>query len=112
MPAPTLHEKLLRIWETPPGLFGVFGTVDHKKIGMRYLVTAFVFLAARWTRGGGDARATRATRPAPAHAGGVQPVVQHARPHDDLSLRPPILSGFTNYIWPLIWARGTWRFRG
>ena len=43
VPSPSLHERLQRIWETPPGLFGILGTVDHKKIGKRYLVTAFTF---------------------------------------------------------------------
>jgi hypothetical protein len=44
LPTLSLHDRLLRIWETRPGLFGVLGTVDHKTIGKRYLVTAFVFL--------------------------------------------------------------------
>ena len=34
------------MWETPPGLRGWLSTVDHKEIGLRYLVTAFVFLFA------------------------------------------------------------------
>ncbi|HEY6432569.1 MAG TPA: cbb3-type cytochrome c oxidase subunit I, partial [Acetobacteraceae bacterium] len=33
-----------KIWETEPGLRGWFSTVDHKEIGIRYLVTAFIFL--------------------------------------------------------------------
>ena len=61
VPAPSLHERLLHIWETPPGLFGVLGTVDHKKIGMRYLVTAFTFMLA----GGLEAAAMRAQLSAP-----------------------------------------------
>ena len=40
------HEaRLLRLWETSPGLKGFFTTVDHKEIGIRYIITAFVFLA-------------------------------------------------------------------
>ena len=35
---------LQEIWETKPGLMGFFGTVDHKEIGIRYIVTAFAFL--------------------------------------------------------------------
>ena len=38
--------KLLGIWETAPGLYGWFASVDHKSIGIRYLVTAFLFLVA------------------------------------------------------------------
>lgn len=35
-----LAERLARRWETLPGLRGVLSTVDHKEIGVRYLVTA------------------------------------------------------------------------
>ena len=37
-----LHEK----WTDPPGVLGFFATVDHKRIGMRYIYTAFVFFFA------------------------------------------------------------------
>ena len=40
----TLHAALTRTWETPRGLYGFFATVDHKIIGRRFIVTAFVFL--------------------------------------------------------------------
>jgi cytochrome c oxidase subunit I len=40
----SIAEKLRGIWETKPGLLGKLGTVDHKEIGIRYIVTAFVFL--------------------------------------------------------------------
>jgi cytochrome c oxidase subunit I+III len=36
--------KLHQIWKTPAGLWGALATVDHKIIGRRYIVTAFVFL--------------------------------------------------------------------
>ena len=39
-----LAAKLERLWETKPGLLGWLSTVDHKEIGIRYIVTAFVFL--------------------------------------------------------------------
>ncbi|MCW3798439.1 cytochrome c oxidase subunit I [Sphingomonas sp. BN140010] len=47
---PTLHgpelaARLERSWSRDPGLLGWLATVDHKEIGRRYLVTAFVFLA-------------------------------------------------------------------
>ena len=35
---------LARTWETKPGLLGWLSSVDHKEIGMRYIVTAFLFL--------------------------------------------------------------------
>ena len=39
------HRRLERTWETPKGLWGWLSTVDHKMIGRRYIVTAFVFFA-------------------------------------------------------------------
>jgi hypothetical protein len=39
-----LRERLTTLWETAPGLKGMLTTVDHKQIGIRYIVTAFVFL--------------------------------------------------------------------
>jgi cytochrome c oxidase subunit I len=40
-----LHQALSKTWGTPRGLWGILSTVDHKIIGRRYIVTAFVFLA-------------------------------------------------------------------
>jgi len=37
-------ERLHETWEARPGLYGILGTVDHKTIGKRYLVTALIFL--------------------------------------------------------------------
>ena len=31
------------MWADRPGLIGFFTTVDHKRVGMRYIYTAFVF---------------------------------------------------------------------
>jgi cytochrome c oxidase subunit I len=39
-----LTSRLERLWQTKPGLIGWLSTVDHKEIGVRYIVTAFVFL--------------------------------------------------------------------
>jgi cytochrome c oxidase subunit 1 len=39
-----LHARLDETWSRPPGLWGWLSTTDHKEIGRRYLVTAFVFL--------------------------------------------------------------------
>lgn len=39
-----LHERLSRTWATPPGPRGFLTTVDHKRIGRRYIATALVFL--------------------------------------------------------------------
>ncbi|MDR5754150.1 cytochrome c oxidase subunit I [Caballeronia sp. LZ024] len=96
------QQRLQRLWETGPGWRGWLSTVDHKSIGLRYLVTAFVFLLM----GGVEALIMR---------------VQLARP-DATVLTPaqysqlftmhgvtmiflyalPVLSGFSNYVWPLV----------
>ncbi len=99
---PGIAPRLQRIWETGPGWIGALGSVDHKAIGKRYLVTAFIFLLL----------------------GGLEAVVmrlQLAQPNQHL-LTPdqynqlftmhgvtmiflyalPVLSGFSNFLWPLI----------
>jgi cytochrome c oxidase subunit I+III len=38
------RRQLQRTWSTPRGIVGWLGTVDHKMIARRYLVTAFAFL--------------------------------------------------------------------
>lgn len=40
-----LQRALDRTWSDAPGLWGWVTTVDHKRVGKRYIVTAFVFLA-------------------------------------------------------------------
>jgi cytochrome c oxidase subunit I len=95
-------EALRKTWETAPGWIGRLSSVDHKTIGKRYLVTAFLFLLI----------------------GGVEALVirlQLARPNQHL-LTPeqynqlftmhgvtmiflyalPVLSGFSNFLWPLL----------
>src|ERR1043166_7601094 len=39
-----LSRRLTRLWASPKGLIGFFAVTDHKVIGRRYIVTAFVFL--------------------------------------------------------------------
>ncbi|MGY0571229.1 cytochrome c oxidase subunit I [Bradyrhizobium sp. RDM12] len=39
-----LAARLDRIWRTPFGLIGALTSVDHKVIGRRYILTAFIFL--------------------------------------------------------------------
>ncbi len=94
--------RLTRSWATPRGLLGTLTSVDHKTIGKRYLVTAFVFFAI----------------------GGLEAMVMRAQlVHSDLRLvspelydqlftmhgvtmiflfASPVLSGFSNYLWPLM----------
>ena len=42
--ATAVEGRLTRLWETPKTFYGWFATVDHKELGIRYLVTAFFFL--------------------------------------------------------------------
>ncbi|HSS98570.1 MAG TPA: cbb3-type cytochrome c oxidase subunit I, partial [Terriglobales bacterium] len=37
------HQRLLDTWKDPPGFWGCFYQVNHRAIGRRYIVTAFVF---------------------------------------------------------------------
>jgi cytochrome c oxidase subunit I+III len=41
----TAVERLARTWHVPAGRLGWFCVVDHRTIGVRYLVTAFIFFA-------------------------------------------------------------------
>jgi len=40
---PALHDRLSRIWAPPPGLLGFFTAVNHRVVGLRFMVTAFIF---------------------------------------------------------------------
>ena len=39
-----IEQRLTELWERPKTVKGWFETVDHKDLGIRYVVTAFVFL--------------------------------------------------------------------
>lgn len=97
-----LAERLRRIWEGSPGFYGWLSSVDHKSIGIRYIITAFAFLLL----GGLEALAMRLQLAGPnlkimgpeaynatftMH--GVTMIFLYAM---------PILSGFSNYLWPLL----------
>ena len=98
----TIQETLVRNWEGKPGLGGWISSVDHKEIGKRYVITAFLFLLI----GGLEALLIR---------------LQLARPGERLLTAEqynqlftmhgvtmiflyalPVLSGFSNYLWPLM----------
>ena len=95
-------QQLTELWDTPKTVYGWLASVDHKDLGIRYLVTAFVFLII----GGLEALVMR---------------LQLTRANETL-LRPevynqifsmhgitmifwyasPILSGFSVYLVPLM----------
>ena len=93
---------LNHVWETKPGWRGWFSTVDHKEIGIRYLITAFLFLLI----GGVEALIMRLQLMGPNQTlltpeqynqlftmHGITMIFLYAL---------PILSGFSNYLWPLM----------
>ncbi|MGN6499584.1 MAG: cbb3-type cytochrome c oxidase subunit I, partial [Tsuneonella sp.] len=96
-----LRDRLQAIWETPPGLWGWIASVDHKEIGKRYIVTAFVMLAI----GGIEALLLRL------QLAGPNLHVLTPREYNELFsthgmtmiflYSGPILSGFSNYFFPL-----------
>jgi len=99
--SPAEH-RLREIWEAAPGWRGWLSTVDHKTIGLRYLVAAFVFLLI----GGIEALLLRlqlahpnATILTPEQYSqmftmhGITMIFLYAL---------PVLSGFSNYLWPLL----------
>ncbi len=97
-----LAGDLTRIWETAPGVRGWFTTVDHKIIGKRYLVTAFAFLLL----GGLEALGLRAQLAQPGqHLLGPEAYNQLFTMHGVTMIflyALPVLSGFSNYLWPLM----------
>ena len=97
-----LSEDLHRIWSDKPGLRGMLGTTDHKKIGKRYLVTAFVFLLI----GGIEALLMRIQLSGPDMGFlGPETYNQLMTMHGVTMIfwyASPILAGFGNYLVPLM----------
>ena len=94
--------RLQTIWETEPGVRGWFSTVDHKEIGLRYIVTAFAFLLL----GGVEALVMRVQLAGPnRHLLSPEAYDQLFTMHGVSMIflyASPILSGFSNYLWPLL----------
>jgi len=99
-----LRARLHAIWETQPGWRGWLSTVDHKEIGLRYIVTAFVMLAL----GGIEALVIRLQLAGPdLHLLTPDQYNQFFSTHGMTMIflyASPILSGFSNYLWPLIFG--------
>ena len=94
--------RLLKLWETEPGLKGFFGTTDHKTIGLRYIVTAFIFLAL----GGLEALIMRLQLAGPGRSLLTPDQYNQLFSTHGMTMiflyASPILSGFSNYLWPLL----------
>ena len=119
----TAEERLERLWETPPTWYGRISTVDHKIIGLRYFATALIFLLL----GGVEALVMRAQLShANARIVGAETYAQLFTLHGVTMIflfALPVLSGFANYLWPLVLgardmalprvnALGYWLFAG
>ena len=95
-------ERLTAIWEPPRSVYSWFATVDHKRIGMRYLVVSFFFLAL----GGLDAAFMRAQLARPeSHLLTPEAYDQLFTMHGTTMIfwyASPMLSGFGNYLVPLM----------
>ena len=97
-----LDRELTTIWKTAPGIRGILSSVDHKEIGLRYIITAFAFLII----GGLEALVMRIQLA----QSGLKLLSSEA--YDQLFTlhgftmmflyAGPILSGFSNYLWPLL----------
>jgi cytochrome c oxidase subunit I+III len=97
-----LHHRLVHSWRTQAGVRGWLSTVDHKAIGIRYLVTALLFLIL----GGLEALALRLQL-----AGPEQHWLTPQHYNELFTLHGmtmiflyamPVLSGMSNYLWPLM----------
>jgi cytochrome c oxidase subunit I len=100
LPAP--DKTLTALWETGPGVLGWLASVDHKAIGKRYLVTALIFLLI----GGVEALIMRAQLAQPG-----QTLLTPAQYNQLFTMHGvtmvflyalPMLSGFSNFLWPLL----------
>jgi cytochrome c oxidase subunit I len=102
MSSTAVTARLTFLWQTPATLWGALTTVDHKKLGLRYLVTSMVFLLA----GGIEALILRVQL--------AQPGMRLLSPetydqiftlHGSTMIywyAAPVLSGFSVYLVPLM----------
>jgi cytochrome c oxidase subunit I+III len=103
MPQGSEREQRLReLWESVPGWRGWLSTVDHKRVGLRYIVTAFFFLIV----GGVEALVMRVQLAQPnSHLLSPEQYDQLFTMHGITMIflyALPVLSGFSNYLWPLV----------
>ncbi len=96
-----LHHELDEVWEDAPGLVGFFSTVDHKRIGVRYIYTAFVFFFVS-----GLAALVMRTQLATPNNNVVGPQTYNElfTMHGTTMIflfNTPVLAGFGNYLIPL-----------
>jgi cytochrome c oxidase subunit 1/cytochrome c oxidase subunit I+III len=94
--------RLAPLWETPRTPLAWLATVDHKALGIRYIVTACLFLAL----GGLEATVMRLQLARPgAHLLGPEAYNQLFTMHGTTMMflfAQPVLSGFSFYLTPLL----------
>jgi cytochrome c oxidase subunit 1/cytochrome c oxidase subunit I+III len=98
---PSAADRLDRLWSAPPTLWGWLATVDHKRIGIRYLFTSLLFLLV----GGSEALLMRLQLIGPekrllSPEAYNQLFTMHGMTMI-LWYAAPVLSGFGNYLVPL-----------
>lgn len=102
MSTAAVAQRLKSIWETPKSVWGWFATVDHKEIGMRYLFTAFLFMCI----GGVEALVMRVQLARPDQALMSPEMYDQLFSMHGITMifwyASPILSGFSNYLIPLM----------
>jgi cytochrome c oxidase subunit I len=100
-PPEEVEHDLHEVWEDAPGIPGFFATVDHKRIGMRYIYTAFIFFFIA----GIQALFIRAQLTVPdAEVVGPEAYNQLFTMHGTTMIflfNTPVLAGFGNYLLPL-----------
>jgi cytochrome c oxidase subunit 1/cytochrome c oxidase subunit I+III len=94
-------DELLELWEDAPGVPGFLSTVDHKRIGLRYIYTSFAFFFIA----GLMALLMRAQlAESNAHVLGPQTYNELMTMHGVTMIflfNTPVLAGFGNYLIPL-----------
>src|SRR5947209_5166929 len=95
------EEELEEIWADAPGIPGFFSTVDHKRIGMRYIYTSFFFFFVS----GLMALVMRSQLSGPNnHVVNPNTFNQLFTTHGTTMIflfNTPVLAGFGNYLLPL-----------
>jgi cytochrome c oxidase subunit I len=101
-PGVGLERELEERWEDAPGIPGFFNTVDHKRIGIRYVYTAFVFFFIA----GVLALIMRVQLAEPdAHVLSPDTYNEFFTMHGTAMIflfNTPVLAGFGNYLVPLM----------
>jgi heme/copper-type cytochrome/quinol oxidase subunit 1 len=102
MRSDAVEQRQTELWETPKSVYGWFASVDHKNLGLRYLVTAMVFLMI----GGVEALLMRIQL-----SRADQALIMPEMCHQIFSMHgitmifwyaSPILTGFSVYLIPLM----------